>query len=301
MTDETSTHYIQRINRAIDYIVQNLDRPLRLESVARVASFSPFHFHRIFRLLLGETLNAFVRRLRLERALGMLSHQPRRSLTEIALACGFATSSNFSRAFKERYGVPPRDFDLASFRAQGRESLEAATFGNDARHRIERLPPGGNPDGFAVRIRELPARTVAYTRVIDPYQSGNVRRAAEYMLTWAEARGLADGQWLGYMWDDPELVALPNCRYDIGLEVADVQPSGVIGRADFPAMRVAEVELRGSIELELRALDWLFGVWLPSSSFVPANQPCFEALIGRPFAHGDAYFELYAQLPVEPG
>jgi AraC family transcriptional regulator len=64
-------------------------------------------------------------------------------------------------------------------------------------------------------------------------------------------------------------------------------------------MIVAQVEVRGGIDLELRALQWLYGTWLPRSGYVPDDQPGFEAWIGRPFAHGTEYFELYAQLPIK--
>lgn len=117
----TSLDYVERVNRAIDYILCNLDQPLQLEVVARVAFFSPFHFHRVFQSLLGETLNHFVKRLRLERALFILSHGRERSLTDIALECGFASSSDFSRSFKQRYGVPPSAFDVRTFRAHRRD------------------------------------------------------------------------------------------------------------------------------------------------------------------------------------
>ena len=58
---------------------------------------------------------------------------------------------------------------------------------------------------------------------------------------------------------------------------------------------------RGPIDLEMRALDWLLGTWLPGSGFVPSEQPCFEAWIGRPFAHGYEHFELHAHLPLSGG
>ena len=135
--------------------------------------------------------------------------------------------------------------------------------------------------------------------MLDPYRPDVVGGAAKRLVEWAEARGLADGQWLGYMWDDPEIVALKDCRYDVGLEVEDVEPAGEIGRLEFPAMLVAQVEVKGPIDLELRALDWLFTTWLPRSGYVPADQPSFEAWIGRPFAHGVEHFELLVQLPVE--
>ena len=47
-----------------------------------------------------------------------------------------------------------------------------------------------------------------------------------------------------------------------------------------------------------RAIDWLHRTWLPTSGYVPTEQPAFEVFLGRPFAHGDEYFELRAQLPV---
>jgi AraC family transcriptional regulator len=48
----------------------------------------------------------------------------------------------------------------------------------------------------------------------------------------------------------------------------------------------------------MRALDWLFGTWLPGSPYVPSEHPCFEAWIGRPFAHGTSHFELCAHVPI---
>ena len=294
----TAFDYVERVNRAIDAIVGGLDQPLRLADLAHVAGFSSFHFHRVFRSLVGETLNQFVKRVRLERALAIMSHDPSRSLTDTALDCGFSSSSDFSRSFKQRYGVAPSAFDLDAFRAENRARLADLVQSSAPHLRVQRLPAGENPDGFEVELRTLPARTVAYTRVSDPYVEGRVTGAAERLVSWAEATGRADGQWLGYMWDDPEVVALEDCRYDVGVVVDDVEPHGEIGRFDFPAMRVAQVEVRGGIDLEMRALDWLWGTWLPRSRHVPADAPAFESWIGRPFAHGTEHFELHLQLPV---
>jgi AraC family transcriptional regulator len=298
---EKSPDYVARVNRAIDHIVRNLDSPLRLEDVAKVAHFSQFHFHRVFRSLIGETLNDFVKRLRLERALHLMAHGSKRSLTEIALDSGFSSSSDFSRSFKQRFGVPPSVFDIEVHRRDRREELKLSSDDPAAAHLLDRLPPGENPDGFAVKLVEIPVRCVAYIRVLDPFRPDVVPQACERLVAWAEERDLADGQWLGYMWEDPEIVALPDCRYDVGLVVPEFKPEGEIGRMDFPTMTVAQVEIKGGIDLEQRCLDWFFKTWLPASRYVPDEQPCFEAWIGRPLGHGMEYCELHAQLPVVPG
>ncbi|GAA0741073.1 AraC family transcriptional regulator [Ideonella azotifigens] len=293
--------YAERVNRAVDHIVRNLARPLRLEEVSAAAGFSPFHFHRIFKTLLGETLQQFVKRQRLERALYLMSHAPGRSLTDVALDCGFSSSSDFSRSFRQHHGVAPSLFDLEAFRSTRRDAFERILTTQAGSPLLTALPAGQNPDGFEVVLRELPARTVAYIRVHNPYREGAVQAACERLLAWAIPRGLADGQWLGYMWDEPEIVELAKCRYDVALVVDDFQPAGEIGRFEFSPMRVAELVLRGDMALEARAFDWLYKTWLPRSGHVPDHQPAFEAWIGRPFAHGNAHFELACQLPVQPG
>ncbi len=291
----TASTYLERVNLAIDHILTNLDKPLRLDDVARAAHFSPFHFHRVFQAITGETLADFTKRLRLERALSMMANPPRNrapSLTHIALACGFSSSSDFSRAFKDRFGAPPSSFDISAHRAANRQRLESLT------PRFTSLPSPDNPDNFSVTLRDLPPRTVAYIRVDNPYLSDAVHDATTRLLDWAQAHNHADNQWLGYQYENPELVPLEHCRYYVAVEAEHFTPEGEIGRFRFPHMTVAELPILGDIALEIRALTWLYGSWLPRSGLVPDNLPGFEAWNGRPFSLGLERFDLRLWLPV---
>jgi len=301
----TAAAYLERVNLAVDHIVSHLREPVRLNRLAKIAMLSPFHFHRVFQAVIGETPADFAKRLRLEKSIGLMAHARKSSLTAIAFSCGFASSSDFSRSFKQRYGVAPRAFDVDAWRAEHGESLGAAQsqFVNPHPH-LAKLPSRANPDAFKVRIRDLPARTVAYIRVDKPYQGEGVVAAMHRLMDWAGQHGLADSQWLGYQWDNPEITALEDCRYHVAVEIpvarnkSSFTPKGEIGRYRFPAMTVAQIEMRGDINLEIRALQWLYGVWLPRSGYVPDDQPGFEAWIGKPFAHGMTHFEIYLQLPI---
>ena len=73
---------------------------------------------------------------------------------------------------------------------------------------------------------------------------------------------------------------------------------GEVGCVELAPMKVAQVEVRGGVDLEVRAIDWFYGTWLPSSRFVPDDQTSFEAFRGLPFSHGDDYFELDAEFPL---
>lgn len=305
--------YTRRVDAAVDHVVQHPDLPLSLEEVAAVAGFSPFHFHRVFAATTGETLHAFVTRVRLERALHLMAHRRTASLTEVALACGFSSSSHFSRTFRAHYGVSPRGLDVDRFRAEHRlRLLDTLPAGQRDRstgtHDADAAPADDADEALAaVRLRPLAARRVAYTRVLAPY-SGGVVEAAAGLVGWARGRGLDGGRWLGYQWDDPETVPLDRCRYDVGLEVPDdVGPAAAAGPDDpvvgftvFPPTTVAEVDVSGTAADELAALDLLYRTWLPASGWAPAHQPCFEAWRGLPFGDGTEHFELTVQLPVAP-
>jgi AraC family transcriptional regulator len=252
----------------------------------------------VFQALVGATPAEFVKRLRLEMALGRMARPRAPSLTSIALSCGFSSSSDFSRCFKQRFGVPPSGFDIGAWRKVHGDELEATVERAAQRPRLERLPPRHNPDKFRVRIRDIAARGVAYIRVSRPYEGDGVLKATERLVAWAEGQGLAGGQWLGYQWDNPEITSLEDCRYYVAVEAERFTAKGEIGRFRFAPMVVAEIEIRGGIDLELRALQWLYGTWLPRSGYVPDDHPGFEAWIGRPFAHGTEYFEIRVQLPI---
>src|SRR5262245_66203233 len=105
------TSYPQRLDRVIDHIAEHLDDDLALGKLARIAGFSPFHFHRLFQAHTGETLHDHVRRVRVERAASLMGSMPARPLTDIALDVGFPALSDLSRAFKARFDVAPARWD----------------------------------------------------------------------------------------------------------------------------------------------------------------------------------------------
>lgn len=106
--------YIKRINHVLTFVDENLDTELSLHTVSNVACYSPFHLHRLFKAVTNETLNSYVTRKRVERAVIMLIHNKEYSITEISGKCGFDSDSSFSRTFKKLYGQSPSTFRKAN-------------------------------------------------------------------------------------------------------------------------------------------------------------------------------------------
>jgi AraC family transcriptional regulator len=110
--DETPT----RIEGVMRYIREHLHEPLDRETLAAVAGFSIPHFHRVFTAQIGESAISYIRRLRLERA-GRKLRMGAIDITEVALAAGYDTHAAFSKAFKQQFGLSPREFRQLGCRA----------------------------------------------------------------------------------------------------------------------------------------------------------------------------------------
>ncbi|PSR55948.1 AraC family transcriptional regulator [Adhaeribacter arboris] len=108
--EELQKDYIRRINLALNYIEENLNADLSLNLVSTVAFYSPYHFHRLFKAVIGEPLNAYISRRRIEKIASILMQNKVVSLAELLLQFGFNSHSSFTRAFKMYYGLTPSEF-----------------------------------------------------------------------------------------------------------------------------------------------------------------------------------------------
>jgi AraC family transcriptional regulator len=94
------------IRRAVELVHARLDHPLALADLARSAGMSPFHFSREFKRETGKSPGRYLSDARLARAKMLLAADDR-PVTEIALACGFASASHLSSAFAKAFNMQP--------------------------------------------------------------------------------------------------------------------------------------------------------------------------------------------------
>ena len=157
MRETTLRDYEERLLRVRLYIEGHLDEDLPLEVLAREANMSSYHFHRIFSGMLGESVKAYVRRLRLEHAANRLAYSSQ-PVTRIALEAGYESHEAFSRAFKGVFEASPSQF---------REEWHGRAPGSVIRAKTRtHTPTGGNI--MDVRIENLPTRRVAFARHTGP-------------------------------------------------------------------------------------------------------------------------------------
>ena len=157
----TQQDYHERIIRTLVFLQEHLDEELSLERVAGVAAFSHFHFHRIFRALVGETPSEHVRRLRLERAAQHLKRSET-PVTDLAFASGYDSHEAFTRAFRAMFGVPPTEY-----RASHRPAPECASGTHYGDTMTYHAPDYEAPP--VVEVLEVPPTRIVFLRHVGPY------------------------------------------------------------------------------------------------------------------------------------
>lgn len=256
----TQSDYADRLERVFKWLTEHLDDTLDLSRLADVACLSPYHFHRVYRAMQGETAADTVRRLRLHRAAVELitGELP---VARIARRAGYGSQEAFTRAFKTAYRVPPARY-RASFvptpTAHRQENpMDTITYEATIRHTAP------------IRVAALPHR--------GPYM--NIGGTFERLLALAGGQGLLGSQvrTFGIYYDDPSATPVSALRADACLAIpGGVTPTGELQVRDIRGGRYAVVLHVGPYaELE-RPYKWLYGTWLAQSGEEPDNAPLVE-------------------------
>ncbi|MBB6215254.1 AraC family transcriptional regulator [Anaerosolibacter carboniphilus] len=104
-----------RIRDSIEYIEERLKEKIKLEKLAEKVYLSEFHYHRLFRNMVGEPVMEYIRKRRLSEAAKELK-DTKRKVADIALDYQFGSPEAFTRAFKRMYGISPREFRKTNMR-----------------------------------------------------------------------------------------------------------------------------------------------------------------------------------------
>ena len=293
--------YLQRINAVINHVHENLHAGLSVEELAQIAGFSPFHFHRIFRAITGETLLGMVTRIRLGRAVVLLRSKPEISISEAAFASGFSSLSVFSRNFKKQFAINASSWDRQS---PLKDSKNRQFPENIPRYTVEKLMDFEKENDFEVNLGTLPRQSLAYIRVHDSYSDfSRIKEAYYRLVAWFQARGgdLSETTLYGMTQDDPDVTPQKLCRFDWCLAIPENwRAEGEVGIREFSEQRIASIRCVGDASLETKIIQYLFLYWLPRSRFQPANLPGMEIYKRQPDEMGWETYDLDCAIPIVP-
>jgi AraC family transcriptional regulator len=279
MKKSTEQIYLRRIMHVLVYIQKNLDREMSLEELSRKAHFSRYHFHRVFRALVGESLKEHIRRLRLERAAADLKHTVK-PVTDIAFDSGYQTHEAFSRAFKTAFSCSPSEFRTNnSLAAQiGKAGIH---YQNNIQEKDITILIGD--ETMNVEIKTIKPMRVAFVRHVGPYDG--VGTAWEKICTQLGIEGYLGNQsrFIGISYDDPDVTVPEKLRYDACITVDDnFVPTEDIDVQTVGGGEYAVMTHIGPYNKLNETYSKLYGQWLVHSGRELRSEPCMEFYLSDP-------------------
>lgn len=305
MKPDTKSFYEVAVQRTIEVVAATLDEALDLRGIARTAALSPFHFHRIFRGMVGETPLELHRRLRLERAAWCLLNEET-PITALAFDAGYETHESFTRAFRARYDCSPSDF-----RQKGRGGPGCRAFPIELAALSGIHFRAGSVDLSQIHfihgeirmntvLKEMSSLRVATVRHVGPYH--RISEAFAKLGALAGQAGLIrpGAQMVAVYYDDPETTPPSELRSDaaISLQPGAPVPAG-LGELEIPSGRYACATHVGPYEQLGDAWSRLLGVWLPASGHRMKDSICFEIYRNTPGEVPKEQLETELYVPLE--
>ena len=299
VNEQSRDEYHKRISSAMDYIQLNIHKNLSLEIVAKAAHLSPFHFHKVFKQVVGETVADYIRRIKLERAAGLFFYRKKLSVTEVAMELGFSSSQNLAKSFKRHFNLTPTGIktltskeELKSLIIQNRKIGNAQNKNGNAAASENVYAPVSIPniletnmktnaletESVQLIISDFSQRLVIYKRLIGEYGT-DVQAAFAQLHQFVTVRQLRTAEPIYIIWDNPEITPVDKCRTDIGITlIEDIKEIAPYNTQIIPAGRYAYIRsvIKHNNEYEV-VWEKLFKLIL-DGGYQLDDRPCFKLL-----------------------
>ena len=283
--------WLDRMNRALDYIEANLAGDISYDAMARLACCSPYHFQRMFPFVTGVSLSEYIRRRRLTLAAFELQTGGVKVI-DVAVKYGYNSPEAFTRAFKELHGVTPvsaRDMGV-SLKAYPRMTFQISVKGDrEMNYRIEQRDAF---EVFGVYAEISTDQAKAFEQVPAFY------RKCDELGVPDEINGL-----LGRFHDNHTIAALyDHSETSFKYMLCNFLPKGLslpskFTRLAVPSLTWAVFPASGCDLQKLWVRIW--SEWFPASEYEQEAAPQFEMYYGLA-RHENAFGEIWVPVRKRP-
>ena len=271
------------INKAITYILSNLEEDISVGDVSSFCGISKYHLNRIFRKETGEALYEFIKRNKIERSAWRLKVEKNKSVTEISSDYGYS-SSNFSTEFKKSLHISP-----SLFRKESEERVHLCS-----------LSRGLTLDDMESMEKNITIETLPDMFVIYERKKGNYKNMPSQWCSFIEKYSYLktdDTLYIECTLDDPSITDEDNCLYEIcqTVDKTDRRISN-LSTTKFTGGKYAVYHYKGWPEFLYMVYQEVFCRWLTKTGYEIDPRPIID--IYR-LVRNDGYMEIDICFPLK--
>lgn len=269
--------YYHSLNKVFEYIENNISSDLGLSVLSKIAGYSEFHFHRIFHSMTGKSIHDYVMERKLITAASRLLYDDVSSLTEIALDCGFSSSSCFSRGFKQYFQCSPSEYKHVKARARPVDFAKV----------VQRdFQPNDDYNNLfhIIKLMDIHVAGIGVVGLSEVWENPQIEQAYHRLFAWIRKNDLTNDSLkiIGVTLDTPEVQRISACRYYACAAVADpVEGEGEIVVRTFKTEGryinfTIQRNQKNFADTFFDIADYLYGYYMPLKSLYPDNRPFVE-------------------------
>lgn len=292
--------YLENIQKGVDFIEDNIDKPIKLSAISAHANMSHWHFQRIFKALTNETLKAYVRSRRIANSMEDLFNK-NISILDVAIASGFESHEAYTRAFQKLFGYSPSEYRT---RASQSLIIKKARFDQDY---LENL---NHNLSLEPRIYTSEPKTLVGTKIeVIGIESDKTNIAEKLPQLWQdfvprlpEIEHGIDDLCYGIINVEKNAKGEQKLFYTACIEVSALGqlPEGMVSIA-IPSQLYAEFTHHGLVETAHfnRTISYIYSSWLLRSNMKHTYGPDLETY-GPEFSYESEDSKVYYAIPVCP-
>jgi len=259
-------NYQQSIDKVLIYIDAHLDEAPDLDKLASLANLSKFHFHRIMKAYLNETLGSYINRIRLETAIKLLRYSSQQ-INEIAYRVGYQTPSAFTKGLKKMFGLSPTYI-------RKHKNLRMKQTSNNIENDFQLVETVKNIKDIHVIFQQSKGKIGDKTTKVN-WDTFFTSAEKHQMINW-------ESKFYGINWDDPEITPNEKVRYDACISI----PNGTKVKPKFSTKIISGGRYlcflyKGDYQNLGLVYNHIFKDWILKRNYDLREDPIFEQYINN--------------------
>ncbi|NOR55687.1 MAG: helix-turn-helix domain-containing protein [Sulfurovum sp.] len=276
-------------NDLMFYIYRHIDTDINLDELAEHFSINKFYMHKIFKEIFGRNIYETIKSIRLQKASTLLLTNHYSTISEIALTCGYSSQTSFTRVFKERFSMTPKQWRNGGDKEYSQKLLLSSPYASISTASFEALTPD------IVKMPEMPAYYIRHRG----YEM-NIRSTWQKLQAWIFSHDIENYTLVSLFHDNPAVTPLMDCQHvacvvlEERLEEKDTRlPQLTISKGVF-----AKFDVEGKRGDLLRFIHWVYHEWLPKSEYETTTKPPYAIYRKHHHLSKDERFDMSFYLPI---
>jgi AraC family transcriptional regulator len=287
MKKDTMQQHTKIANDIIYYIYKYIDTHINLDELSEDLGVSKFHMHRIFKNEFGKNVYESIKSIRQQKASSLLLTNKNSTITQIAKMCGYSSQTSFSKVFKEKFLMTPKEWRSGGYNSYADTILTKSESASNSTADFSSLVP---------TILKMPQMRAYYIR--HQGYDRSIKETWQKLQTWTLCNNVTEFTQIGLHHDNPTIIPLNECRYIACVVLEKEMKNATLPTLLIPDGVYAKFDFSGKYGDVLKFMNWVYFEWLIKSGYETTTNPSYAIYHKNHFLSDDEKFELSYYIPI---